>query len=123
MLVVIGCNPLLILKIILNIRLTLPLVTVMGEELLDRFSLLHFSSGIIAYFFGIGWMQWFILHSLFELLENTQIGMELINGLFPFWPGGKSQPDSFINSVGDSLAAMVGWWIAYQVSRINSELN
>ena len=103
--------------------LTLPFERIMGEKLLDRFSLLHFASGIIAYFFGIGWAQWFILHSLFELLENTQIGIELINGLFPFWPGGKRQPDSFINSVGDTLAAMVGWWVAYQVSKISSELN
>ena len=86
----------------------------MGTQLLDRFSILHFASGIVAYYIGIGWKLWLLLHILFEILENTPVGMELINKI-PFWPGGKSQSDTFINSVGDVLSAMVGWWIAYQI--------
>lgn len=81
---------------------------------MDQYSLLHFAMGIVVYFFNISFMNWFILHGLFELTENTQIGMNIINNYFgKIWPGGKDFADAPINSIGDQVFAMLGWIVAY----------
>ena len=85
----------------------------MGTLLFDQYSLLHFSVGVIAYFFGFSIIQWTIIHIMFELIENTQTGMFIINKYFTFWPGGKNYSDSFINSFGDVLSGTIGWLLAY----------
>ena len=84
----------------------------MGNQLLDQYSLLHFSSGVVAYNVGVGVVPWFIAHLSFELLENTPAGMEFINRQLTFWPGGKPRADTALNIVGDNVAAVVGWWSA-----------
>ena len=53
----------------------------MGTRFLDQYTYLHFSVGIIVYFWNISLLNWIILHTIFELLENTKIGMRLINNL------------------------------------------
>ena len=85
----------------------------MGTLLFDQYSLLHFSVGVIAYFFGFSIIQWTIIHIMFELIENTQTGMFIINKYFKFWPGGKNYSDSFINSFGDVFIGTIGWLLAY----------
>lgn len=86
----------------------------MGASLLDRFSLLHFATGIVAYFMGASFWQWFIIHGLFELLENSQSGMDFIRTNFSwFWPGGKEFSDAPINMLGDQAAAMAGWVVPW----------
>lgn len=85
----------------------------MGNSTFDQFSLLHFASGIIAYFWGLPFIWWFVLHAVFEILENTKAGMYFINKFMPVWPGGKQHPDSFANSViGDNVSAALGWIFA-----------
>lgn len=89
----------------------------MGYQLLDQYSLLHFSVGIIMYFWNINFWTAIILHSIFEIVENTKIGMYVINEIFSedaiiSWPGGKNYPDSYINMFGDTIAFGFGWWIA-----------
>lgn len=84
----------------------------MGVYFTDQYSLLHFSSGVIAYFFGINIWAWFLLHLLFEMIENTTTGVKFIDEKIPFWPGGKRAPDSAINSIGDVFYGMVGFLIA-----------
>ena len=59
----------------------------MGLYMFDQYSFLHFAVGIIAYFWAIGWKRLLIVHTLFEFLENTQMGMYFINHYLPFWPG------------------------------------
>tara|TARA_B110000967_G_scaffold138559_1_gene141468 strand:- start:2130 stop:2402 length:273 start_codon:yes stop_codon:yes gene_type:complete len=86
----------------------------MGTHFTDRFSLLHVASGIISYYWDISLYTWFIIHLLFEYLENTHIGMKLINTL-PIWPGGKDKVDNMINRTGDQVYAVVGWFLAYMV--------
>lgn len=82
----------------------------MGAYFLDRYSLLHFATGVVAYFIGASFWQWFVIHGLFELLENTQAGMQFIREHFNwFWPGGKEYPDALINSLGDQTVAVLGW--------------
>ena len=81
---------------------------------LDRYSLLHFAVGLVAYFLGASFLQWFVIHGLFELLENTQAGMEFIHAHFNwFWPGGKEYADPWTNMLGDQTFAMLGWMLPW----------
>ena len=89
----------------------------MGQRLFDQYTLLHFAVGVVAYFWGMGWMTFFIIHSIFEFAENTEFGVEFINKYFTIWPGGKTEPDWFINIVGDTIGGMAGWIVAYQLDR------
>jgi hypothetical protein len=89
----------------------------MGLNFIDGYSLLHFASGIIAYHFGIKFHIWFIIHALFEIIENSKVGMNIINKYLVFWPGGKPSSDSIINSIGDQTFAMLGWYVAYLVMK------
>jgi hypothetical protein len=92
------------------------LVVIMGNTFIDQYSLLHFAVGIIAYFWGISLQELFIIHLLFELIENTQFGMGIINTYFAnIWPGGKEHADLLINSIGDNFFASIGWLVAYYV--------
>ena len=84
----------------------------MGKLFLDQYSLLHFAIGIVAYFWGISSIHWNVIHMLFEVLENTEIGMNMINTIFVIWPGGKNYSDSYINNVGDLIFGYLGWLIA-----------
>ena len=43
----------------------------MGKKLLDQYSYLHFAVGIVIYFWGINLKNWFILHVVFEIVENS----------------------------------------------------
>jgi len=82
----------------------------MGTTFLDKYSVLHFATGIIAYFLGLSFWAWFLLHGLFELIENQPFAMRFINShLGWFWPGGKDYADFPINSVGDQISALLGW--------------
>lgn len=84
----------------------------MGRQMFDQYSLLHAATGIIAYFWGMSRRTFMLVHIVFELFENTSVGMRLIN-IIPFWPGGKSYADSFINSmIGDNIAALIGHVVA-----------
>ena len=85
----------------------------MGTLFLDQFTYLHFSSGILLYFWGVPIVPALILHTIFEFVENSNFGMNLINRWFPFWPGGKSYSDTFINSLGDTIGFIIGWYSAY----------
>tara|TARA_Y100000310_G_scaffold331842_1_gene406195 strand:+ start:529 stop:750 length:222 start_codon:yes stop_codon:yes gene_type:complete len=58
-----------------------------------------------------------LIHTLFEIVENTAWGMGIINTYFKFWPGGKPQADAILNNVGDTLGAIVGWVSAYFLDR------
>ncbi len=85
----------------------------MGTALFDEYSLLHFAVGVIARHWNVAFLIFLIAHILFELLENTKQGMYIINNYITAWPGGKSSPDTFLNSeFGDNLSAAVGWWAA-----------
>ena len=90
----------------------------MGNGFIDKYSYLHFATGIISYFFDISFFNWFILHTIFEIIENTDIGIKFINRYLIFWPGGKEKPDSFINNIGDTIFALVGWISAYIISNL-----
>lgn len=86
----------------------------MGKNIIDQYSLLHFAAGIVVYFWGMSLETWFILHLLFEIIENTSQGIYFINHYFKnIWPGGKPYPDNYINIISDNVFAVLGWLIAY----------
>ena len=92
----------------------------MGYRLLDQYSLLHFATGIVLYFWNIPFVAALAGHMLFEFVENTKAGMNFINTYFIHpgyfsWPGGKNQADSALNQFGDNLTFAVGWLIAAYV--------
>lgn len=93
----------------------------MGLKLLDQYTYLHFASGIIAYFWNVSLLQWIILHTIFEYLENTKFGMNTINKYVKFWPGGKPCPDSLINNVGDTIGTILGWTTAYYLDNMGKK--
>ena len=95
----------------------------MGVKLFDQYSYLHFAVGIIAYFWNISLLNWIILHTIFEILENTQIGMNIINKYLLIWPGGKPKSDSIINSIGDTIGTILGWFSAYYLDKIGNKYN
>jgi hypothetical protein len=74
----------------------------------------------VSYFWGITFWQWFVVHTLFEMIENTPQGIYIINQWFTFWPGGKPGPDGIINIVGDTIGAVLGWYIAQQLDSYGS---
>lgn len=95
----------------------------MGINFMDQYSLLHFAVGIIVYFWGVSLPNWFIMHTLFELLENSNIGINIINTLFKdVWPGGKDYADSTLNTIGDGVFAILGWLFAWYVDYYGSKL-
>lgn len=86
----------------------------MGTQAFDQYSLLHFASGVVAYFFHVPLWLWFIINIIFEVFENSMFGINLIQQV-SIWPGGKSQADIPINSVCDIIFCMIGWGVSYFV--------
>ena len=84
----------------------------MGRLLFDQYSLLHFSTGCIAYFFGIKLLNWIIIHTIFEIVENSPKGVYFIDNYLTFWPGGKKSPDNLKNSLSDLVFTIIGYLIA-----------
>ena len=93
----------------------------MGLGVFDKYSLLHFAVGIVAYFWSISLLLLIIIHILFEYIENTQWGMKLINSYFKrWWPGGKTHPDNLINQTSDTLFSIFGWLVANYLDKVYS---
>jgi hypothetical protein len=84
----------------------------MGKHLLDAYSLLHFATGVVAQHWAVPFWIWMLVHTVFEWAENTKTGMSYINRYVSAWPGGKPAADSFLNNVGDTIAAAVGWLVS-----------
>lgn len=78
----------------------------MGTNTFDTFSILHFASGIIAYYWGISLHIWIILNIIYEIFDNI-IALELI-GSIKIWPGGKKYKDNLINSFSDVVFGVAG---------------
>jgi len=88
----------------------------MGNNIIDQYSLLHFASGIMAYFWNISLVNWIIIHTIFEIVENSEYGMKAINTVFKnIWPGGKKYSDSVSNITSDIIFAILGWLFARMV--------
>jgi hypothetical protein len=91
----------------------------MGLRAFDQYSLLHFAVGVVAYFWSISLFITIAVHILFEFIENTPVGMDLINTYFlQWWPGGKTHPDNLLNRTSDVAFTGLGWVLSYQLDKI-----
>jgi hypothetical protein len=97
----------------------------MGFRYFDQYSLLHASAGVVFYFWSIPFLFSFLLHALFEYVENTKIGINIINTYFTHigWPGGKPESDSIQNSIGDNISFILGWFLALYLDKKGKEEN
>ena len=86
----------------------------MGVALFDKFSVLHFSTGMLWYYLGFNMISLLIVHIIFEIVENSKPGMLIINKYFKLWPGGKPRSDSIVNIIGDIIISLIGFIIAYK---------
>lgn len=86
----------------------------MGEQFIDNYSLLHFVVGFIFYLLNIDLNISIILHLIFELVENSKNGINILKQI-PIWPGGKSKADTVVNSTSDTLFFTLGWIISYLI--------
>ncbi len=84
----------------------------MGIYFTDRYSLLHFAIGIVAYYWNVSFALWFTIHFAFEYFENTLLGMQIIRKI-KLWPGGKERADNMLNRMGDQFYGAFGWIFAY----------
>ena len=95
----------------------------MGLNYIDQFTLLHFSTGISAYFWNIPFIYFIIIHILFEIFENTNWGINIINNI-KIWPGrNTNKKDSILNYIFDNIAAILGFYISYYLDKYGSEYN
>ena len=78
-----------------------------NKALLDEWSFVHLSGGIIAAQTGLSLPQFLVLHTIFEVIENadqgsgwlSKIGLDRVSG------------DSLLNVVGDTASAAAGWYL------------
>lgn len=78
----------------------------------DQYSLLHFATGVVAYFWHVPFWLWVVLNLLFELFENSAWGMGIIAKISVF-PGGQPRPDTLPNLVCDIISCLIGWGVGY----------
>ena len=88
----------------------------MGNSYIDKYSILHFVSGILAYTLNIPFKWWFVINVLFEYYENQPAFMYIINNYLIFWPGGKRQSDTYINRITDVIFCMMGWILGQYIT-------
>jgi hypothetical protein len=88
----------------------------MGVFFTDTYSLLHFATGIILYYFGFSFLLMTIIHIIFEVVENSNYGMMIIRNI-KIWPGGKETADTLINNLGDQFYASLGWLLSYYINK------
>ena len=79
----------------------------------DQYSLLHFASGVTAYFWGIGPLAFAVIHLGWEAFEYSSFGLAAVNKYW-HWPGRKKpmERDSVAGSIGDNIAGNIGYWSA-----------
>ena len=94
----------------------------MGYRFIDQYSYLHFVVGATIFYWNISLFHWFLLHTLFEIVENTSTGIYIINNYITFWPGGKPAPDTLINNLGDTVFAILGWLSALLITSQGEKL-
>ena len=89
----------------------------MGFALLDEYSLLHFASGIVLYYWNFSLTQTILGHSAFELFENSDGGMRFINDYFYYNQTKllKTEPDNITNMFGDTMSCIAGYMVAQMV--------
>lgn len=82
-----------------------------NESVVDRFTLLHILSGVGSRLIGASLATATVGSLLFEILENFL--QPKFTSVFP----NTADRDSPMNCAADTLAVMVGWYIADRIAR------
>ena len=82
----------------------------MGQDLFDKYSLAHITSGMIAYKLGFNISGWILANIAFEYIENLPENREWINNN-KFWIGPKTSSDSKKNRLGDITSGIIGFYL------------
>ena len=88
----------------------------MSRQFFDQFSLLHFASGVTAYFWFhhlVSFKTFLIFMVLFELFQNSAVGMDFMNHYIPIWPKNRREPEPWVNMMSDVLFLIIGWQSAF----------
>ncbi len=85
---------------------------------LDAYSLAHFAFGVVAYYIGITFEQWFWMHIIFELVENSIITRTFANKFMYSFGFEMVNVDTLANSLGDQVSAMTGWLVTYFFDKV-----
>ena len=83
------------------------------KSMFDMWSIQHFTSGVVVGslgLFNVG--QYFVLHSLFELWENT-IGIVE----WQKWGWKKYEGDSYRNILGDTISGTAGFYLMDKITK------
>ena len=56
----------------------------MGYQIFDQYTYLHFATGITAYFWNINLLNTIILHTIFEIFQNSVIGINLLTNILKY---------------------------------------
>jgi hypothetical protein len=72
----------------------------------------------VLYFWNVDFLTTIILNTIFEIFQNSVLGIKFINKYIKLWPGGKQSKDALINSVGDTIGTILGWTTAYMIDKI-----
>ena len=96
----------------------------MGIHLFDQFTLLHFATGVLAYFWSVPPLTFIIAHTVFEIVENTEIGVNFMNIFYVQLKGGtKLQADTLLNSIiGDTIGGLAGYFGAQWLDDLGNRL-
>ena len=86
----------------------------------DQYSYLHFATGIIMYFWGVRLWIWILIHVLYEIFENLEEVVYIINKYITIWPGGKCMADTQINRIGDVVFGTLGWLSASYIDNLGN---
>lgn len=76
----------------------------------DQWMWLHMAVGACAHWVGVKEGVYVSMHVVYELLSNTETGMEVLREI-PFWPP-KEEKDEVLNMVGDPFWGWIGWRLA-----------
>ena len=79
----------------------------MNRHFFDEWLWLHVAVGFLGYSVGLSEIHYVLAHSVYELLSNTETGMNFVNKI-PLWPN-KPEIDSMENIIADPFWGWVGW--------------
>lgn len=82
----------------------------MERHFFDQWFLVHILVGAGGHLLGLSETAYVLTHISYEILSNTDKGMELLNRI-PFWPP-KREKDEVVNVLGDPFWGWIGWSIA-----------
>lgn len=90
------------------------------SELFDQYTWLHFAVGYMFENYDKTLIYTIILHTIFEIFKNSDIGLQFINEFYikisgHYWS--IQTKNSFINSVGGTIATILGWITARVIKK------